>query len=183
MFRMEVRTTFTLRSCPYSFAAWRTANTLFALLLGVASLPAHSQTKPAPKPPPRMVEAVNQTAVHGHDATLPPHISHLLGISPEEKEVPVKQFVEITEPVRGFDVSTAEHNDIVIFVENRVAKESTFYLTSRRGVLRKVLSIREGVGYDRAPTAADKEAFEVQKQYWLDQLAPIKSGKSDPSPR
>jgi len=119
----------------------------------------------------RFGAALNRTLSEGHDAILPPHVSHLLGISPQEHEVPVKQFVEMGEPIRGFEVSTAEHNNVVIFVENRAQKESTFYLTTRRGVLRKVLSVKEGVGYDRLPTKDDRDAFEKEKQQWIDRLA------------
>jgi hypothetical protein len=119
----------------------------------------------------RLAAAIDRTVAEGHDAVLPPHVSHLLGISPQEHEVPIKQFVEMGEPIHGFEVSTAEHNNVVIFVESRAQKETTFYLTSRRGLLRKVLSVREGVGYDRSPTKDDKEAFEKEKQRWMDRLA------------
>ena len=115
--------------------------------------------------------AADRTLAQGRDAVLPPHISHLLGISPKEQEVSVKQFTEMGDPIRGLDVSTAEHNNIVIFVESRARKESTFYLTSRRGILRKVLSVREGVGYDRMPTKDDKEAFAKERQHWEERLA------------
>ena len=170
---MEAGIPFAPRSCPCAFSNRQARTALFALLFGAASLGALSQSKPASKSNPRLGEAVEQTLAHGHDAVLPPHISHLLGISPDEKEVPVKQFVQLGEPVRGFEVSTEEHNNIVIFLESRAGKNSTFYLLSRRGILRKVLSVKEGVGYDRAPTAADKKDFAEQAQYWLDHLAPL----------
>jgi hypothetical protein len=75
------------------------------------------------------------------------------------------------EPIRGIEVSEAEHNNVVMFVESRAEKKTTFYLTSRRGVLRKVLSVIEGVGYDRLPTENDKREFEKEKQHWIDVLA------------
>jgi len=115
--------------------------------------------------------AIDRTLAEGNEAILPPHVSNLLGISPKEHEIPVKQFVEMGEPIRGFEVSTAEHNNVVIFVESRTQKKSTFYLTSRRGILRKVLSIIEGVGYSRVPTKDDKDEFEKEKKRWTDQLA------------
>ena len=79
------------------------------------------------------------------------------------------------EPIKGFEVSTDEHQNVVIFIENRTAKEITFYLTSRAGTLRKVLSVREGTGYSRQPTKDDVESFRKEKQYWLDRLVPKKS--------
>lgn len=138
------------------------------MMLGLC-LTAGSQTKAPGKP--GLAAAVDRTVKQGHDAILPPHISHLLGISPDEQEVPIKQFAEMGESIRGFDVSTAKHDDIVIFTEDRSTHETTFYLTSPRSVLRRVLSVRSGVGYDRAPTVADKKAFEKEKQYWVGRLS------------
>lgn len=148
-----------------------------ALVSGVVlavCLAAQSQSK-APAASKRLAAAVDRTMQQGHDAILPPHISSLLGISPNEQEIPIKQFAEMGELIRGFDVSIDNHDDIVIFVEDRSKNESTFYLTSPRGGVRKVLSVRAGVGYMRIPTAADKTEFQKEKQYWLDRLAPTKS--------
>ena len=133
---------------------------------------AYSQTHAAAKKKSPLSRAVDQTLEQGHDAVLPPHISHLLGISPDEHEVAIKQFVVMEQPIRGFEVSTADHHNVVLFVEDRDQKESTFYLTSSRGLLRKVLSVRQGVGYDRVPTKDDRAAFEKEKQLRLDRLTP-----------
>jgi len=147
------------------------------LFLGVATSLLAAQTAKATTAKPKNVlgAAVDLTLARGLDAVLPPHTSHLLGISPQEQEVPVKQFTEMGEPIRGFDVSTAEPGNVIIFVESRARNERTFYLTSRRGVLRKVLSVREGVGYDRAPTKDDQEAFAKERQHWIERLAPAAS--------
>ena len=138
------------------------ANVMLIALLAVCSLAAQSQKPPAAKTAPktksRLATAIDLTLEKGHDGALPPHISTLLGLS-HEKEVPIKQAVEMGEPIRGFEVSTGEHNDLVIFVENRTTKETTFYLTSRGGTLRKVLSVREGTGYSRRPTKDDQMRF------------------------
>lgn len=141
-------------------------------LLTVASLAAQSPTPAAPKVESRLAAAIDRTLAQGHSAILPPHVSHLLGISPGEREVPVKQFAEMGEPIRGFEVATDKPDNVVLFVENRAKNESTFYLTSRRGLLRKVLSVVEGVGYDRRPTTGDRAAFEKEKKRWIDRLAP-----------
>ena len=144
------------------------------LILGlVAFYSAHAQKASAPNAQQRMALAVNKTLEQGDDAFLPPHISHLLGISPDEQKVPVKQFVEMGQTVRGFDVSAEKHEDIVIFVENQSQGESTFYLVSARGSARRVVSVKAGVGYDRVPTAADRKDLATEKQYWLDRLVPV----------
>ncbi len=145
------------------------------MLLVSGWLAAQSQTPATPKATSGLATAIDRTLDEGHDAVLPPHVSHLLGISPEEREVPVKQFVEMGESIRGFEVSTAEHNDVVIFVESRAQKQSLFYLASRHGLLRKVLAVVEGVGYARRPTKDDQEQFEKEKQRWINRLAPKSS--------
>jgi hypothetical protein len=141
------------------------------ILLSAGCLAAQSKKPSAPPTKSSLGSAIDRTLAEGNEAILPPHVSNLLGISPKEHEIPVKQFVEMGEPIRGFEVSTAEHNNVVIFVESRTQKKSTFYLTSRRGILRKVLSIIEGVGYSRVPTKDDKDEFEKEKKRWTDQLA------------
>lgn len=144
------------------------------LILGfIAFSSAHAQKAAAPNAQTRLARAVNKTLEQGHDAFLPPHISHLLGISPDEQKVPVKQFAEIGQTVKGFEVSAEKHDDIVIFVENPSQGESTFYLISARGSARRVVSVKAGVGYDRAPTAADRKDLAAEKQYWLDHLVPV----------
>jgi len=151
------------------------------LILGVVAFSlAHSQKSSPPSTQHRFALAVNKALEEGHDAFLPPHISHLLGISPDEQRVPVKQFAEIGETVRGFEVSAAKHDDIVIFVENHSQGENTFYLLSARGTVRRVVSVKDGVGYDRTPTAADRTALAAEKQLWLDSLVPatpLQNGK------
>jgi hypothetical protein len=151
------------------------------LALGIVAFSlAHAQKTSAPKTEKRLALAVRRTLEQGHDVFLPPHISHLLGISPDEQKVPVKQVAEMGETIKGFEVSAANHDDIVIFVENPSHGESTFYLLSATGTARRVVSVKAGVGYDRAPTAADRTALAREKQYWLDRLVPatpVQSGK------
>jgi len=152
------------------------------LILGFVAFSAgHAQKASAPNTQQRFALAVNKTLEQGHDAFLPPHISHLLGISPDEQKVPVKQFVVLGETVRGFEVSAEKHDDIVIFVENQSQGESIFYLISARGSARKVVSVKAGVGYGRAPTAADRSELATEKLYWLDRLVPaiaLQNGKN-----
>jgi hypothetical protein len=144
------------------------------LLLGFVAFPQAQAQKPStPNTQQRFALAVNKTLEQGHDAVLPPHVSHLLGISPDEQKVPVKQFNEMGQTIRGFEVSAEKHDDIVIFVEDQSQGESTFYLVSARGSARRVVSVKAGVGYDRAPTATDRKDLATEKQYWLDRLVPV----------
>jgi len=132
---------------------------------------AASQTA-SPQTASPLARAIERTLEQGQDAILPPHVSFLLGISPHEHQVPVKQFAQMGEPIRGFEVSTAQPNDVVIWVESRAQKQATYYLMSRRGTLRMVLEVVQGTGHSRRPTKDDQEGFGKEKQRWLDQLAP-----------
>ena len=147
-------------------------NLFLVMLVTVCGIASQAQKSASSQTTSSLTKAIDLTLKQGHDAILPPHVSHLLGISPAEREVPVKQFVQMGEPIRGFEVSTAQPNDIVIFVESRAQKQTTFYLMSKRGTLRKVLTVLEGTGYSRRPTKDDEEAFEKEKQRWVDQLSP-----------
>lgn len=145
---------------------------LLFILLTVCGMVAQSQKPAAPETKSSLATAIDRTLEQGHDAILPPHVSHLLGISPQEQEVPVKQALQMGEPIRGFEVSTAQPNNVVIWIESRAQRQTTYYLMSRRGTLRKVLAVVGGNGYARRPNKDDQEAFEHEKQRWVDQLAP-----------
>lgn len=75
--------------------------------------------------------------------------------------------------VQGFDVSTANNNDVVIFVVNETTNDQTLYLTSKEGVLRKVVKVEAGVGRVQKITGIDRKSFEKEKVFWLDRLAPV----------
>jgi len=79
--------------------------------------------------------------------------------------------------VQGFDVSVADKNDIVLFVVDETANDQTLYLTSPAGTLRKLVSVKAGVGAESRITDKDKKAFEKEKQFWVDRLAPARATK------
>jgi hypothetical protein len=125
----------------------------------------------------RMARAVDRTLQEGLHAKLPPHISTLLGLSQEE-ECPVLQgAVRTGKVVQGFDVSTVNKNDVVLFVVNEATNNQILYLTSKDGVLRKVIVVEAGTGRVQKITGEDRKAFEKEKQFWLDRLAPLDASK------
>ncbi len=75
--------------------------------------------------------------------------------------------------VQGFDVSTANKNDVVLFVVNETTNGQSLYLTSREAVLRKVVKVEEGVGRVQKVSSQDRKAFEKEMVFWLDRLAPV----------
>jgi hypothetical protein len=145
---------------------------LLALLMFVSATPAQVRPSPNAQVQKKMAQAVDKTLQEGLHAKLPPHISTLLGLSNEE-ECPVMQgVVRAGKTVQGFDVSTANKNDVVLFVAHEATHDQTLYLTSKQGVLRKVVVVEQGVGQVQKITGEDRKAFEKERQFWLDRLAP-----------
>jgi hypothetical protein len=120
-----------------------------------------------------MARAVDKTLQEGLHAKLPPHLSTLLGLSQERECLVMQGVVRTGKVVQGFDVSTANKNDIVLFVVNETTNDQTLYLTSKEGVLRKVVTVEEGVGRVQKVTGEGRKGFEKEKQFWLDRLAPV----------
>lgn len=154
---------------------------LLAVLIPAVVVPAmadQAQHSPRPHVQKRLAEAAEKTFRDGFHAKLPPHISTLLGLA-REQECPVMQSVVHTGSiVQGFDVSAANKDDIVMFVVDESAKDQTLYLTSPAGTLRRVVSVKAGVGNERArPTDDDRKAFEKEKQFWVDRLVPAAATK------
>ena len=153
--------------------AWR-LGPIVLLVFVSSAFEAAAQGRPAPGAgtEAKMTRAVDTTFRRGIHAHLPPHTSTLLGLS-MEKECPVMQSVVRTgQTVQGFDVSTDNKNDVVIFVVDEANNDQTLYLTSRNGRLRRVVAIERGVGRVRPASAQDRKGFAEQKQFWLDRLAP-----------
>jgi hypothetical protein len=138
-----------------------------------------AQVSPSPSPQTRkrMERAVDITLQEGLHAKLPPHLSTLLGVSREHECLVRQGVVRTGKVVQGFDVSTANKNDVVLFVVNETTNDQTLYLTSTEGALRKVVTVEEGAGRVQKVTPEDRRAFEKEKQFWLDRLAPVSTPK------
>jgi len=120
----------------------------------------------------RLALAADTTFRTGVHAKLPPHLSTLLGFSREE-ECPVMQNVVRTgNLVQGFDVSAANKQSIVLFVVDEATNDQNLYLTSVEGTLLKVVSVKAGVGDAVRISDKDRAAFNKEKKFWLDRLAP-----------
>jgi hypothetical protein len=120
-----------------------------------------------------MVQAVDKILQEGLHAKLPPHISTLLGLTKEEECHVMQGVVRAGKAVQGFDVSTANKNDVVLFVVSETTNDQTLYLTSKDGVLRRVVKVEKGVGQVQKITGKDRKAFEKERVFWLDRLAPV----------
>ena len=125
----------------------------------------------------RFALAADTTFREGVHASLPPHISTLLGIS-KEQECPVMQRVVRTgNLVQGLDVTVTNKDEIVLFVVDEAANEQSLYLTSPEGTLRKVVLVKAGVGSVARITDNARKAFEKERQFWIDRLVPSGAAK------
>ena len=153
---------------------------LAAFLLPVLTVLVAAQAKQAPASvnQKRIAQAVDKVLVDGLQAKIPPHVSTMLQISDEGNECPVRQgFLRNGAVVRGFNVSVADKNNIVLFVTDESAHEQTYYLTSGLGGLRRVLAVRAGTGHILPVTGKEKAAFKKELQFWLDRIVPDRTSK------
>lgn len=146
---------------------------LCTLVMSVPATRAQARAVPSSQARKRMVRAVDKTLQAGLQAKLPPHISTLLGLRNEEECLVRQGVVRTGKVVQGFDVSTVNKNDVVLFVVDETANQQTLYLTSREGALRRVVAVEQGVGRIQKVTPEDRKAFQKEKQFWLDRLAPL----------
>lgn len=145
---------------------------ILALVMFVSATPAQVRPSSSAQVQKKMAQAVDKTLQEGLHAKLPPHISTLLGLSNEEECAVMQGVVRTGKIVQGFDVSMANKNDIVLFVAHEATNDQTLYLTSKQGALRKVVVVEQGVGQVQKITGEDRKAFEKERQFWLDRLAP-----------
>lgn len=153
---------------------------LAVLILALVIVPAaagQAQHSPRPHAQSRLARAADMTFEKGVHAKLPPHISTLLGISKEEESPVMQGVVRTVIQVQGFDVSVANKKDIILFVVDETANDQNLYLTSPEGILRRVVSVKAGVGAAVRITDKEKQAFEKEKQFWLDRLVPPAAAK------
>ncbi len=144
-----------------------------AVVTFVSAARAQVGLSPGPQARKRMVRAVDKTLQEGLHAKLPPHLSTLLGLSKEEECDVMQGVVRTGRVVQGFDVSTANKNDVVLFVVDETTNDQTLYMTSKEGDLRKIVIVKKGVGRIQNITSKDRKAFDKEKVFWLDRLAPV----------
>lgn len=160
------------------FAVWRVALVaLFMLPTVFLMTDGRAQTSAGSHAQGRMARAVDMIFREGVHAQLPPHISTLLGLTREEECPMMQRALRSGTTVQGFNVSTANKNDVVVFVVNEATNDQTLYLTSAEGRLRKVVAVEAGVGKVRRINEEDRKAFAEQKRFWLDRLAPAHASK------
>lgn len=141
---------------------------MLALLLPSAFCQAQHASRSHPTS--KLAVAADITIREGVHASLPPHISTLLGVA-NEQECPVMQnVVRSRNEVQGLNVSLKDKHDIVLFLVDEGSRDQVFYLSSPAGTLRRVVSVKAGVGQAERVTEERKKSFQKEKQFWVDRL-------------
>jgi hypothetical protein len=146
---------------------------------------AHAAT-PTPWVPILTQEALDS----GFLSRLPPNISLVFGLAKPQEGTDVRQLLDKEgHRVRTFNVSVANHNDVVLFNVDAQSGATVAYLLSPDGQLRKAVAYKTG-GEARELSAADaKTGLAHERQFWSArakkspqaQAAPALAPKSEPS--
>lgn len=147
--------------------------TLAAAALFAATLQAATTTPWA--------QTLSQQALDsGFLSRLPPNVSVVFGLAKPEEGTDVRQLLSKEgHQVRTFNVSVANHADIVIFNVNAQSGATVAYLITPDGQLRKAVAYPTG-GQAKELSAADAKAgLAREKKFWS---ARAKSAKPSAAP-
>jgi len=116
----------------------------------------------------------------GFLSRLPPNISVVFGLAKPQEGTDVRQLLSKEgHEVRTFNVSVANHADIVIFNVNAQSGATKAYLITPDGQLRQAVAYQQG-GQAKELAAADAKAgLAREKKFWS---ARAKSAKAPPAP-
>ncbi len=114
------------------------------------------------------VQTLTQQALDsGFLSRLPPNVSVEFGLAKPQEGTDVRQLLEKQgHQVHTFNVTVANHADVVIFNVNAQSGATVAYLVSPDGQLRKAVTFQTG-GQTRQLSAADAKAgMAREKKYW-----------------
>jgi hypothetical protein len=155
-------------------------------LIASSVLAGFAQAATTPWVPILTQEALNS----GFLSRLPPNVSLVFGLAKPQEGTDVRQLLDKQgHRVRTFNVSVANHNDVVLFNVDAQSGATVAYLLSPDGQLRRAVAYQAG-GQARELSAADaKSGLAHEKQFWSArarkspqaQAAPAPAPKSEPS--
>ena len=139
------------------------AATLFAAPESPAAAPAVS-----PAPALSAIGSLTQLALRvGSDGTLPPHLVSVLGVGAHGAGLPVRQLVlREGQEVRVYNVSVANHSDLVILRHDEAAHTTAAYRFSPKGKLRMAVSYADGGDSREMPASEAQARFAGEINYW-----------------
>jgi hypothetical protein len=124
-----------------------------------------------------------QALTRGYQATLPPHVSTVLGLSKGES-VPVRQLMSrAADKVHTYNVSVAHPRDVVLFLADEHAQSTVAYLLTSGGKLRKAVSYRAGGEPQELAASEARPGLAREMRYWCDHAAAGPASPPNPAPR
>jgi hypothetical protein len=139
---------------------------------------AHAAT-PTPWVPILTQEALDS----GFLSRLPPNISLVFGLAKPQEGTDVRQLLDKEgHRVRTFNVSVANHSDVVLFNVDAQSGATVAYLLSPDGQLRKAVAYKTG-GEARELSAADaKTGLSHERQFWSARAKKSPQAQAAPAP-
>ena len=123
-----------------------------------------------------------QALQRGYQATLPPHVSMVLGLSTKSESVPVRQLMSrAADKVRTYNVSVANPRDVVLFLVDERARSTVAYLITRGGKLRKAVSYQFGGEPHELTSSEARPGLAREIRYWSDRAAEARTGPAPPA--
>jgi len=143
-------------------------------LLALVALAPGSAPGGAPWAPPLASRALEE----GFLSRLPPHVSKALALQKPDEGTEVRQLIARSgHHARTFNVSVANHGDIVLFSVDVHTNDSVAYLTGPDGALRRAVAFQH-VDQERPLSTAEARAgFQGEKRFWAGRL----HGPAEPS--
>ncbi|MBV8145588.1 MAG: hypothetical protein JO184_11325 [Gammaproteobacteria bacterium] len=134
---------------------------LMTFLAGVAFADTHAAAT-------SWVQTLTQQALDsGFLSRLPPNISLVFGLAKPQEGTDVRQLLSKEgHRVRTFNVSLANHADVVIFNVNAQTGANVAYLIGSDGQLRKAVAYAPGGQAEDLPAADAKSGLAREKKYW-----------------
>jgi hypothetical protein len=136
------------------------------------------------KPAGQWVQTLTQEALDsGFLSRLPPNVSVVFGLAKPDEGTDVRQLLaKEGHQVHTFNVSVANHADIVIFNVNAQAGTTVAYLVAPDGQLRQAVAYQTG-GQARDLSPADAKAgMAREKKYWSARAKSVQSPSSHAAP-
>lgn len=123
--------------------------------------------------PPRLAAIVDEALVAGTEARLPPNLALVLGLSGTLQPAPVRQIAaRVEHAVRAFNVSLANHRDLVIFTVDEQTQVTTAFLLGPDGRLRKAVAYRAGAEPVTLSQSSARKPFARELAFWAGGMRP-----------
>jgi len=153
----------------------------FALLMALAAAWLGGDLQAASTP---WAQTLTQQALDsGFLSRLPPNVSVVFGLAKPQEGTDVRQLLSKEgHQVRTFNVSVANHADVVIFNVNAQSGATVAYLITPEGQLRKAVAYQSG-GQAKELSAADAKAgLAHEKKFWSARAKPAKASAAPAAP-